>query len=385
MSDMPDEIVLGRSPDRRYRVIFIRVRDPSTLGPHVGLTPCGNYKVVFRLVPDIEPDGEGWLTTRAPRAPSRRRGVRRSRSPSPQTRLERMRTIVDDMVASFNPEMLSELVMSINRRMRNSLRRSPSSPTRPPSSRATRTQTAPSTSQPSTSSTQTSGCAGLASISSVLPPRRSPPPRPPPPTRTAPTSTTTSSRTTSSSSSSSSREGTVAGAPVSSSAEGGIQAVPSAPPMDQDSGNESDRTLSPPILSTTSTPPRAMHEHIYVDPNADQQPWSSTPPPPCCPPAYLHLACLPIWAERIRTRSPILQTCLLCAEKEAHHVIRCRQCRQLSGCCACIWRYQRSRYNSGCPCCQYTGLLPPSRRRRTQQELDDLEEFLNSELPDLPE
>ena len=25
----------------------------------------------------------------------------------------------------------------------------------------------------------------------------------------------------------------------------------------------------------------------------------------------------------------------------------------------------------GCPCCQYTGLLPPSRRRRTQQELDD--------------
>ena len=128
-----------------------------------------------------------------------------------------------------------------------------------------------------------------------------------------------------------------------------------------------------------------MHEHIYVDPNADQQPWSSTPPPPCRPPAYLHLACLPVWAERIRTRRPILQTCLLCAEEEAHHVIRCRQCRQLSGCCACIWRYQRSRYNSGCPCCQYTGLLPPSRRRRTQQELNDLEEFLNSELPDLPE
>ena len=26
-----------------------------------------------------------------------------------------------------------------------------------------------------------------------------------------------------------------------------------------------------------------MHEHIYVDPNADQQPWSSTPPPPLLP------------------------------------------------------------------------------------------------------
>ncbi|XP_078312330.1 uncharacterized protein LOC111105135 [Crassostrea virginica] len=273
--------------------------------------------------------------------------------------------------------MLSELVNSIHRRMRNSLRRSPS-PTRPPSSRAT------STSQPSTSSTQTSGCGGLPPISTVLPPRRSPPPRPPPPTRTAPTSTT-STTTSNSSSSSRAREGAVAGAPVSSSAEGGMQAVPSAPPMDRDSGYDSDRTLSPPILSTTSTPPRAMHEYVYVDPNADQRPWSSTPPPPCRPPAYLHLACLPVWAERIRTRRPILQTCLLCAEEEAHHVIRCRQCRQLSGCCACIWRYQRSRYNSGCPCCQYTGAQPPSRRRRTQQELDELEEFLNSELPDLPE
>ena len=192
----------------------------------------------FLSVPDIqdEPDGEGWLTTRAPRAPSRRltpratrrspppprpaspprRGVRRARSPSPQTRSERMRIIVDDMVASLNPEMLSELVMSINRRMRNSLRRSPFSPTRPPSSRATRTQTSPSTSQPSTSSTQTSGCGGLPPISSVLLPRRSPPP-----TRTAPTSTTSSS--TISSRSSRAREGAVAGAPVSSSAEGGCR------------------------------------------------------------------------------------------------------------------------------------------------------------------
>ena len=44
--------------------------------------------------------------------------------------------------------------------------------------------------------------------------------------------------------------------------------------------------------------------------------------------------------------------CLLCHQDSRHHTIRCVQCHNAPGCCACIWGYMRSRYNSGCPLCR---------------------------------
>ena len=103
--------------------------------------------------------------------------------------------------------------------------------------------------------------------------------------------------------------------------------------------------------------------------------------PPAALQGIMHLTCLPIWAERT-TGGPIIQDCVLCLEEGVHHAVRCRQCEQMCGCCSCIWRYQRSRYNSGCPCCRYTGLQPPNRRTPAATQMEE-EDIWGAKLPEL--
>nr|XP_022322709.1 LOW QUALITY PROTEIN: VWFA and cache domain-containing protein 1-like [Crassostrea virginica] len=90
-------------------------------------------------------------------------------------------------------------------------------------------------------------------------------------------------------------------------------------------------------------------EYEYADPFEGEGAYSSTPPPSCTPG---HLFCVPpAWGERI-PGSPVTCRCVLCHEEGRHHAIRCTQCGNAPGCCACIWGYMRSRYNSGCPLCR---------------------------------
>ena len=90
-------------------------------------------------------------------------------------------------------------------------------------------------------------------------------------------------------------------------------------------------------------------EYEYADPFEGEGAYSSTPPPSCTPG---HLLCVPpAWGERI-PGSPVTCRCVLCHEEGRHHAIRCTQCGNAPGCCACIWGYMRSRYNSGCPLCR---------------------------------
>ena len=94
-----------------------------------------------------------------------------------------------------------------------------------------------------------------------------------------------------------------------------------------------------------------MSEFEYADPYEEEGPISSTPPPPCD--GATHKVCVPpAWGERIP--GPIVRCrCLLCHEEDRHHPVRCIQCGNAPGCCACIWGYMRSQYNSGCPLCRH--------------------------------
>ena len=94
-----------------------------------------------------------------------------------------------------------------------------------------------------------------------------------------------------------------------------------------------------------------MSEIEYVDPYEGEGPISSTPPPSCN--GTNHKVCVPpAWGERIP--GPVVKCrCLLCHEEDRHHAIRCIQCGNAPGCCACIWGYMRSQYNSGCPLCRH--------------------------------
>ena len=94
-----------------------------------------------------------------------------------------------------------------------------------------------------------------------------------------------------------------------------------------------------------------MSEIEYVDPYEGEGPISTTPPPPCN--GSTHKVCVPpAWGERIP--GPVVRgRCLLCHEDERHHAIRCVRCKNAPGCCACIWGYMRSQYNSGCPLCRH--------------------------------
>ena len=109
-----------------------------------------------------------------------------------------------------------------------------------------------------------------------------------------------------------------------------------------------------------------MSEIEYVDPYEEEGPISSTPPP-VCNSGDPELCVPPAWGERI-PGSPVLCRCLLCHQDSQHHAIRCLQCQNAPGCCACIWGYMRSQYNSGCPLCragdpQGEDPLDPDQRR----------------------
>ena len=94
-----------------------------------------------------------------------------------------------------------------------------------------------------------------------------------------------------------------------------------------------------------------LEEYEYVDPDEERVLWSRTPPPPCD--RADHRVCIqPRWGERF-CGPPLRPLCLLCCQDDAHHPVRCLRCRNAPGCCACIWEYMRSRYNSGCPLCRY--------------------------------
>ena len=95
-----------------------------------------------------------------------------------------------------------------------------------------------------------------------------------------------------------------------------------------------------------------MSEIEYVDPYEGEGPISTTPPPPCN--SNSHKICVPpAWGERIPGPTIVRCRCLLCHEEEQHHAIRCIRCKNAPGCCACIWGYMRSQYNSGCPLCRH--------------------------------
>ena len=109
-------------------------------------------------------------------------------------------------------------------------------------------------------------------------------------------------------------------------------------------------TVSSPLLYAHDSD-EDMSEIEYVDPYDGEGPISSTPPPPCNDSS--HKVCVPpAWGERIP--GPVVKCrCLLCHEEERHHAIRCVRCGNAPGCCACIWGYMRSQYNSGCPLCRH--------------------------------
>ena len=109
-------------------------------------------------------------------------------------------------------------------------------------------------------------------------------------------------------------------------------------------------TISSPLLFSYDTD-EDMSEIEYVDPYEGEGPISSTPPPSCN--GANHKVCVPpAWGERIP--GPVVKCrCLLCHEEGRHHAIRCIQCGNAPGCCACIWGYMRSQYNSGCPLCRH--------------------------------
>ena len=95
-----------------------------------------------------------------------------------------------------------------------------------------------------------------------------------------------------------------------------------------------------------------MSEIEYVDPYEGEGPISNTPPPLCN--SNSHKICVPpAWGERIPGPTVVRCRCLLCHEDERHHAIRCIRCKNAPGCCACIWGYMRSQYNSGCPLCRH--------------------------------
>ena len=113
------------------------------------------------------------------------------------------------------------------------------------------------------------------------------------------------------------------------------------------------------FLSTVSSPTSylysgyssdEMSEYKYADPFEGEGPYSETPPPDCNNAS--HEICIPpAWGERIPGPLVICR-CLLCHQNSCHHAIRCVQCHNAPGYCACIWGYMRSRYNSGCPLCR---------------------------------
>ena len=112
-----------------------------------------------------------------------------------------------------------------------------------------------------------------------------------------------------------------------------------------------------------------MSEIEYLDPYEGEGPISTTPPPPCDQ-GKKHEVCVPpAWGEKI-PGDIVLCRCLLCHQENRHHAIRCLQCMNAPGCCACIWGYMRSQYNSGCPLCragdpQGEDPLAPDQRRIT--------------------
>ena len=107
----------------------------------------------------------------------------------------------------------------------------------------------------------------------------------------------------------------------------------------------------PPCYVRTYDTDSDMSEIEFVDPYEGEGPISSTPPPSCD--GANHKVCVPpAWGERIP--GPVVKCrCLLCNEEDRHHAIRCIQCGNAPGCCACIWGYMRSQYNSGCPLCRH--------------------------------
>lgn len=60
----------------------------------------------------------------------------------------------------------------------------------------------------------------------------------------------------------------------------------------------------------------------------------------------------PAWGEKI-PGIPLRCRCVLCLEEDRHHAVRCIECRNAPGCCACILGYMHSHYNSGCPLCRH--------------------------------
>lgn len=108
---------------------------------------------------------------------------------------------------------------------------------------------------------------------------------------------------------------------------------------------------SPWVYSGYSSDEEEMSEYEYADPYEDEDNWSYSPPPPCD--GAEHQICVPpAWGESI-PGIPLRCRCILRFKDNQHHAIRCTECRNAPGCCACIWGYMRSHYNSGCLLCRH--------------------------------